>query len=65
MGVEGFDQFYWIQTLALRFCSGSKHLVHMKVSKRINESTPETNESRIKPIMNQRYALDRNNVCDT
>ena len=24
--------FYWIQTLALNFCSGSKHLMRMKVS---------------------------------
>ena len=26
------NMFYWIQTLALSFCSGSKHLVRTKVS---------------------------------
>ena len=26
------NMFYWIQTLALSFCSGSKHLVRMKIS---------------------------------
>ena len=30
--VGGLNMFYWIQTLALSFCSGSKHLVCMKVS---------------------------------
>ena len=25
----GLNMFYWIQTLALGFCSGSKHLVRM------------------------------------
>ena len=29
---EGLHMFYWIQTHALSFCSGSKHLVRMKVS---------------------------------
>ena len=26
----GINMFYWIQTLALCFCSGSKHVVCMK-----------------------------------
>ena len=34
--------------------SGSKHLVSMKVFYPINESTQETNKSRISPIMSQR-----------
>ena len=33
------NMFYWIQTLAISFCSGSKHLDRMKVSLPINEST--------------------------
>ena len=37
--LEGLNMFYWIQTLALSFCSGSKHLVRMNVSLPINEST--------------------------
>ena len=35
-GGEGYNMFYWINTLALSFCSGSKHLVGMnpvKISK--------------------------------
>ena len=32
-------EFYWLQTLVLCFCNISKHLVHMKVSQPINEST--------------------------
>ena len=31
-GGRGLNMFYWIQTLALSFCSGSNHLVCMKVS---------------------------------
>ena len=27
---EGLNMFYWIQTLALSFCSSSKHLLRMK-----------------------------------
>ena len=29
--LEALNMFYWIQTLALSFCSGSKLLVRMKV----------------------------------
>ena len=39
-----------IQALALCFCSGSRRLVHMKVSQPINESIQETNKSRIRLI---------------
>ena len=31
IGGGGLNIFYWIQTLALSFCIGSKHSVRMKV----------------------------------
>ena len=50
----GLKHVYWIQTLALCFWCGSKHLFCMNVASPINESTQETNKSRIRPMMNQR-----------
>ena len=46
---RGLNMFHWI-----RFCSGSKHLVRMKVSLPINDTKRETNKSRIRPMMKQR-----------
>ena len=61
--------FYWIQTLALYFYSGSKHLILMRVSKPINESTQGTNtektydESGIRTRQKQRIVTPVDPYC--
>ena len=30
LGTGDINMFYWIQTLVLSLCSGSKHFIHMK-----------------------------------
>ena len=45
LGGGGLKRFYWIQTLTLSFCSGSKHSIRMKVFEpSMNQHRKQTNK---------------------
>ena len=52
-----------LQRLTLCFCSDLKHFVCTEFTYLINESSQDPNKSRIRPMVNQRSELGRNNVA--